>query len=855
MSQGGISDVLRKRDQYVGEWRAPISNLTALSEISSPVASFAQAGSFRLVFNPTDGLVCVRILFSEKFDVHSCLYVNVTIVNQDESKSVSRHWCDERVEEISFPSFLSSVELIDLGFVSGSVLVRFDMRVLLDDLEQEKRDSESPSFIWNIKNLKLFKDVVQKHKIFSGPFSIEEGLTVRATMHHLAIGHLAIGVECMEMQKENGAWIFLKLSVDKKYKNRSWVTNAWGRISQRSDEIVFNNLTENSGLQMDALSLCLSCLRAREEFSLVRQHGCSYGKQWMLLMKGKETYAAHIRWLIQNFSRLKEVLEKEENGVAVKSSSFQLGEKMFHLAIYPEGLSPPSGHLSFYLDVEHSHDSYDSSWLVAFELSIVRPKLAAEPFVKKSLVRFSNSRKDIGWPDFVAHKDFYRDDGCLGEDGVQFRAKIFILKEKFLSQDAKTLGKLGISLSQDKNLGFHIWKIQNFSTFKPLWDFEKIISQAFQARGYELQIGVWLTSTDVWASLELHSPLLGDRDLTCLISSSIILVNQENPDRCVKREFTISSNGRNDDKLMELEVLKSNNGFLLNETVIFVCEIIDFQVLSASSNELQENVPDNIPESIVVMEAGPSKERYAVLAKRLSLSEDSRIQHLGKRIYAALLESSTDESFNEKRMLKELLEIATGHTNDSEQASKLSDILVCFAGEVPKVARLIVQMAIDDSRKAKGDQANLRSQLEEKAVLSKRLEENSKELKLKMEKVESKLMSEKQLYKEDLHRKNEEYKKALRKKEDAIKQLKNGMEEQSNKYAIEKDALGEKLKRIEGGKKISDQEIKKLKDVIRQLREEKANLEAEFQAFRTQETLGLFRFIASVLKIVCRRSH
>lgn len=74
--------------------------------------------------------------------------------------------------------------------------------------------------------------------------------------------------------------------------------------------------------------------------------------------------------------------------------------------------------------------------------------------------------------------------------------------------------------------------------------------------------------------------------------------------------------------------------------------------------------------------------------------------------------------------------------------------------------------------------------------------------------------------------------KALRKKEDAIKQLKNGMEEQSNKYAIEKDALGEKLKRIEGGKKISDQEIKKLKDVIRQLREEKANLEAEFQAFR-----------------------
>lgn len=173
---------------------------------------------------------------------------------------------------------------------------------------------------------------------------------------------------------------------------------------------------------------------------------------------------------------------------------------------------------------------------------------------------------------------------------------------------------------------------------------------------------------------------------------------------------------------------------------------------------MQENVPDNIPESIVVMEAGPSKERYAVLAKRLSLSEDSRIQHLGKRIYAALLESSTDESFNEKRMLKELLEIATGHTNDSEQARKLSDILVCFAGEVPKVARLIVQMAIDDSRKAKGDQANLRSQLEEKAVLSKRLEENSKELKLKMEKVESKLMSEKQLYKEDLHRKNEEYK-------------------------------------------------------------------------------------------------
>lgn len=158
------------------------------------------------------------------------------------------------------------------------------------------------------------------------------------------------------------------------------------------------------------------------------------------------------------------------------------------------GLSPPSGHLSFYLDVEHSHDSYDSSWLVAFELSIVRPKLAAEPFVKKSLVRFSNSRKDIGWPDFVAHKDFYRDDGCLGEDGVQFRAKIFILKEKFLSQDAKTLGKLGISLSQDKNLGFHIWKIQNFSTFKPLWDFEKIISQAFQARGYELQIGGLLKS-------------------------------------------------------------------------------------------------------------------------------------------------------------------------------------------------------------------------------------------------------------------------------------------------------------------------------------------------------------------------
>lgn len=40
------------------------------------------------------------------------------------------------------------------------------------------------------------------------------------------------------------------------------------------------------------------------------------------------------------------------------------------------------------------------------------------------------------------------------------------------------------------------------------------------------------------------------------------------------------------------------------------------------------------------------------------------------------------------------------------------------------------------------------------------------------------------------------------------------MEEESNENAIENDALGENLKSIEGGKKRSDQEIKKFDSEI-----------------------------------------
>nr|CAD1827764.1 unnamed protein product [Ananas comosus var. bracteatus] len=106
----------------------------------------------------------------------------------------------------------------------------------------------------------------------------------------------------------------------------------------------------------------------------------------------------------------------------------------------------------------------------------------------------------------------------------------------------------------------------------------KIFSKFFQAGGCELRIGVYESFDTICIYLESDQSSGSDPEKNFWVRYRMAVVNQKNPAKTVWKESSICTKTWNNSVLQFMKVsdmLESDAGFLVRDTVIFICEIID----------------------------------------------------------------------------------------------------------------------------------------------------------------------------------------------------------------------------------------------------------------------------------------
>lgn len=292
-------------------------------------------------------------------------------------------------------------------------------------------------------------------------------------------------------------------------------------------------------------------------------------------------------WRIDNFTRLKELLKKRKiTGLCIKSRRFQVGNRDCRLIVYPRGQSQPPCHLSVFLEVTDPR-STSGEWtcFVSHRLSVINQKVEEKSIMKESQNRYSKSAKDWGWREFLTLTSLFdQDAGFLVQDTVVFSAEVLILKETATMQELSgEISEIGSSSSgcQIDTLPKHpsfTWKVENFLSFKEIMETRKIFSKYFQAGGCELRIGVYESFDTICIYLESDQPSGVDPDKNFWVHYKMAILNQKNSVKTVCKESSICTKTWNNSVLQFMKVsdiLDTEAGFLVRDTVVFVCEIID----------------------------------------------------------------------------------------------------------------------------------------------------------------------------------------------------------------------------------------------------------------------------------------
>ncbi|KAK7849784.1 math domain and coiled-coil domain-containing protein, partial [Quercus suber] len=354
----------------------------------------------------------------------------------------------------------------------------------------------------------------------------------------------------------------------------------WNDYMKMSDFI-----GQDSGFLVDDTAVFSTSFHVIKEFSSFSKNGGLIGGRSGSGARKLDGHLGKFTWKIENFTRLKDLLKKRKiTGLCIKSRRFQIGNRDCRLIVYPRGQSQPPCHLSVFLEVTDSRNtSSDWSCFVSHRLSVVNQRAEDKSVTKESQNRYSKAAKDWGWREFVTLTSLFdQDSGFLDKDTVVFSAEVLILKETSLMHDftdqETEYANAGSQMDKVGKRSSFTWKVENFLSFKEIMETRKIFSKFFQAGGCELRIGVYESFETICIYLESDQSVNSDPDKNFWVRYRMAVVNQKNQAKTVWKESSICTKTWNNSVLQFMKVsdmLEADAGFLVRDTVVFVCEILD----------------------------------------------------------------------------------------------------------------------------------------------------------------------------------------------------------------------------------------------------------------------------------------
>ncbi|XP_051137065.1 uncharacterized protein LOC127255534 isoform X2 [Andrographis paniculata] len=542
------------------------------------------------------------------------------------SKKKSHGWCD----------FASLNSLLDprIGFLHSSndcILITADILILHEsfsfsrdnhDLQSNNAsvtggggvigpvvgDVLSGKFTWKVHNFTLFKEMIKTQKIMSPVFPAGE-CNLRISVYQSVVNgveYLSMCLESKDTEKnslttDRSCWCLFRMSVlNQKQKpgNGNPVhRDSYGRFaadnkSGDNTSLGWNDymkmsdfLGPEAGFLVDDTAVFSTSFHVIKELSSFSKSGTLVGGRNGGNQRKSDSYMGKFTWRIENFTRLKDLLKKRKiTGLCIKSRRFQIGNRDCRLIVYPRGQSQPPCHLSVFLEVTDSRaNGNDWSCFVSHRLAVLNQRMEEKSVTKESQNRYSKAAKDWGWREFVTLTSLFdQDSGFLVQDTVVFTAEVLILKETSIIQDfndqASSSGDTSSQSEGDEKKISFTWKVENFLSFKEIMETRKIFSKFFQASGCELRIGVYESFDTICIYLESDQSVGSDSEKNFWVRYRMAIVNQKTPSKTVWKESSICTKTWNNSVLQFMKVsdmLEADSGFIMRDTVVFACEILD----------------------------------------------------------------------------------------------------------------------------------------------------------------------------------------------------------------------------------------------------------------------------------------
>ncbi|CAN6459650.1 unnamed protein product [Victoria cruziana] len=576
--------------------------------------SQALPGYFSIYIQITDP----RGSSSSKWDCFASY--RLCIVNQnDDSKSIQRdswHRFSSKKRSHGWCDFTPSSTILDprSGLLSNdSVVITADI-LLLHESVSFSRDIEfqavsapvpdvlSGKFTWKVHNFSLFKDMIKTQKIMSPVFPAGE-CNLRISVYQSSVNgveYLSMCLESKDTEKstmqEKSCWCLFRMSaLNQRAGSNHMHRDSYGRFAADNKSGDNTSLGWNDYMKMsDFLSQDMGYLvddiaTFSASFHVIRESNGFLKNSGQLIGRGNgrrsDGHLGKFTWRIENFTRLKDLLKKRKiTGLCLKSKRFQIGNRDCRLIVYPRGQSQPPCHLSVFLEVTDSRNiSNDWSCFVSHRLSVVNQKAEEKSVTKESQNRYSKAAKDWGWREFLTLTTLFdQDAGFLVQDTVVFSAEVLILKETSMLQEfpdhENEIITGGTLMDAVKCQAVFTWKVENFLSFKEIMETRKIFSKFFQAGGCELRIGVYESYDTICIYLESDQSAGNDFDGNFWVRYQMAVINQKNPSSTVWKESSICTKTWNNSVLQFMKVsdtLEADAGFLVRDTVVFVCKILD----------------------------------------------------------------------------------------------------------------------------------------------------------------------------------------------------------------------------------------------------------------------------------------
>ncbi|XP_027354015.1 uncharacterized protein LOC113864470 [Abrus precatorius] len=541
------------------------------------------------------------------------------------SKKKSHGWCDFTPSSTVFDPKLGYLFNTDSVLITADILILNESVNFTRDNNELQSSSSSSSlsltsssgvagpvsdvlsgkFTWKVHNFSLFKEMIKTQKIMSPVFPAGE-CNLRISVYQSSVNGVEYLSMCLESKdtdktvvlSDRSCWCLFRMSVlNQKPGSNHMHRDSYGRFaadnkSGDNTSLGWNDYMKmsdfigpDSGFLVDDTAVFSTSFHVIKEFSSFSKNGAVIAGRSGSGARKSDGHIGKFTWRIENFTRLKDLLKKRKiTGLCIKSRRFQIGNRDCRLIVYPRGQSQPPCHLSVFLEVTDSRNtSSDWSCFVSHRLSVVNQRMEDKSVTKESQNRYSKAAKDWGWREFVTLTSLFdQDSGFLVQDTVIFSAEVLILKETSIMQDFtehdSELSSNGSSLDSCGKRSSFTWKVENFLSFKEIMETRKIFSKFFQAGGCELRIGVYESFDTICIYLESDQAVGSDPDKNFWVRYRMAVVNQKNPAKTVWKESSICTKTWNNSVLQFMKVsdmLEVDAGFLVRDTVVFVCEILD----------------------------------------------------------------------------------------------------------------------------------------------------------------------------------------------------------------------------------------------------------------------------------------